>query len=127
MSTWDDLRIDEKISSILDVNFKSGHHFKRPFLTAFQIAITFERRFPSEFTRIGIPLGGKGIGLHHSFSKYLANILSRRIKNGSIRNIEGRFLLDSKLSINARGQRGTSLKTTSAGALSIFRLKDRPR
>ena len=57
-----------------------------------QIAIEFKIRYPEEFAKIGKPVGGKGTGQPDSVAQYFALELSRRIKNGSIKNIEGRFL-----------------------------------
>ena len=63
MSQWDVLDMDSKISQILDVqSHDPGHHFGRPFLTPYQIAIAFRDRYPQEFQTIGKPIGGKGTG-----------------------------------------------------------------
>ncbi len=60
MSHWDDLNMDTKISQILAVeSHDPAHHFGRPFLTPYQIAIAFENRYPQDFQTIGKPLGEK--------------------------------------------------------------------
>jgi len=63
MSKWNDLDMDSKIAQVLDVgSHDPGHHFGRPFLTPYQIAIRFEELFPAECQIIGKPLGGLGSG-----------------------------------------------------------------
>lgn len=50
MSQWDELHIDVKISQILDVQSHDPvHHFGRPFLTPYQIAIKFHELFLGDF------------------------------------------------------------------------------
>lgn len=93
MSLWNQLQMDSKISQILDVQSHDRyHHFGRPFLTPYQIAIIFQQRYPQEFQTIGKPIGGKGVGQQDSLAQYIALELSKRIKDGRISNIEGRFL-----------------------------------
>jgi hypothetical protein len=85
--------MDDKIHSILDVeSHEPGHHFGRPFLTPYQIAIAFRERYPEEFRQIGKPLGGRGAGQHDSLAQYIALELSRGIRANRLMNIEGRFL-----------------------------------
>lgn len=60
MSQWNDLNMDTKISEILRVDSHyPNHHFGRPFMTPYQIAIAFHCQFSQEFQTIGKPLGGK--------------------------------------------------------------------
>lgn len=93
MSQWDQLQMDAKISQILNVqSHDPNHHFRRPFLTPYQIAIRFRQQFPQDFQAIGKPIGGKGIGQQDSLAQYIALELSKRIKHENITNIEGRFL-----------------------------------
>jgi len=93
MPLWDELDIETKILTILDVSpHVEEHHFGRPFLTPYQIAIAFREEHPSEFARMGMPLGGKGTGQRDSLAQYIGRELSRRIKSGQITDIEGRFL-----------------------------------
>ena len=93
MAQWSDLQMDEKIGDLLDVqSHEPGHHFGRPFLTPYQIAISFRQQYPQEFREIGKPVGGRGTGQQDSLAQYIAVELSRRIHNESITNIEGRFL-----------------------------------
>lgn len=63
LSLWDELQLEDKIFQILSVESHSpDHHFGRPFLTPYQIAIAFKALFPDDYARIGKPVGGKGAG-----------------------------------------------------------------
>ena len=127
MSQWNQLNMDSKINQILNVqSHNPSHHFGRPFLTPYQIAIKFQRQFPQDFQTIGKPIGGKGTGQQDSLAQYISLELSRRIKSGDIRNIEGRFLhranLDSlKYKVN---NQIIESSTEQAYDLSMFRLID---
>jgi len=94
MSKWEEYQIAEKILQILDVeSIPEGHHLGRPFMTPYQIAIAFKERYPDDFKKMGMPLGGKGTGQHTSFSQYIARQLSRCINNKTLSDsIEGGFL-----------------------------------
>ena len=77
--------MDSKISQILNVqSHDPNHHFGRPFLTPYQIAIKFQQQFPQDFQTIGKPIGGKGTGQQDSLAQYIGLELSRRIKSGDI-------------------------------------------
>jgi hypothetical protein len=127
MSQWDNLQMSTKISQILNVqSHDPSHHFGRPFLTPYQIAIRFQKQFPSDFSTIGKPIGGKGTGQQDSLAQYIALELSRRIRDGRISNIEGRFLYRENLhSLQYEGD-GVIVESSSMQAfdLSMFRLLD---
>lgn len=126
-SLWDKLQMDSKISQILDVqSHEPGHHFGRPFLTPYQIVIIFQERFPQEFQTIGKPIGGKGTGQQDSLSQYIALELSRRIKDKTITNIEGRFLHRAHLRTLAYQTDGKTIESSSEQAydLSMYRIID---
>ena len=125
MSQWDQLRMDNKITEILDVqSHDPGHHFGRPFLTPYQIAIRFQQLFPQDFQTIGKPVGGKGTGQHDSLAQYIALELSKRIKHSHITNIEGRFLHRENLHTLKYEAVGQIIESSSMQAydLSMFRL-----
>ena len=83
----------EKITQILNIHsHKPDHHLERPYLTGYQIAIQFKKNFRSTFDLIGKPIGGKDTGQHDSLSQYIAQGLSREIKNEKITHIEGSFI-----------------------------------
>jgi len=126
LSQWDKLQMSTKLSKILNVQSHKPHHFGRPFLTPYQIAIRFKEQFPSDFSIIGKPIGGKGTGQQDSLAQYIALELSRRIRDGRITNIEGRFLFrENLLTLRYQGDSGI-IESSSMQAfdLSMFRLKD---
>ncbi len=125
MSQWDQLQMDSKISQILDVqSHEPGHHFGRPFLTPYQIAISFQAMYPQDFQTIGQPVGGRGTGQHNSLAQYIALELSKRIKDGRIQNIEGRFLHRANLKTLQYDQNGQTIESSLIQTydLSMFRL-----
>lgn len=127
MSLWDQLQIESKVRAILDVRSHSpDHHFGRPFLTPYQIALEFEQRYPAEFSQLGKPVGGKGTGQQDSLSQYLALELSRRISQQRLNGIEGRFLHRAHLRTLQYERDGQVVESSSMQAydLSMFRLQD---
>lgn len=70
------------------------HHLGRPFLTAYQLAIEYDRRFPELRDQLGFTIGGSGSGEHRSLPQWLARNLSQRIRSGEIEDVEGGFLSD---------------------------------
>ena len=127
MSNWQDYNFEQKIEIILsDIkNFKPEHHFGRPFLTAYQLAIEFAHRFPEDVSRLAYQIGGEGIGERVSLAQYLAGQLSDRIKTGEIKNIEGGFLSNnhlSEISFDNNSQLIKSSLTKTQFDLSLFRL-----
>ena len=84
MSIWQDHSIETRIREILASVPDDGHHFGRPFLSAYQIAIAFDQRFRHEADLIAKPVGGKDTGRHDSLAEYFANQLSRRIRHRSL-------------------------------------------
>ena len=100
MSFWDDYTVEDNIRAILrDVRYtpKPNHHFGRPFITAYQLAIEYDMRFPELRRQHRWPIGGRGSGEHQSLAQRLARELSGRIRNGSIQDIEGGFLSNCRL------------------------------
>ena len=126
MSNWEEFKFEERIRKILsDIKyFREDHHFGRPFLTAYQIAIEFKKRYPEDFKKIGLPVGGKGIGNRNSLAQYLAGQLSRRFKELS--DIECAFISNKhlkNLSFDNEGFEIISSLTETEFDLSMFRLK----
>lgn len=129
MASWWNSTIENNIREILrGVRYGPNprHHLGRPFLTAYQLAIEYHRRFPELGRQLGLTTGGKGSGWPSSLPQQLARELSQRIKSGEIRDIEGGFL--SKLhrtDISFNGPYG--IVESSVRDISIFRLAaDRP-
>jgi len=125
MSRWERLGMDAKLTEILSMARRvPGHHFLRPFLTPYQIAIEFRRRYPAEFRTIGLPVGGLRTGERESLAKYIARELSRRIKNQKRTDIEGAFL--GKFDLHGLqyrdGQHLVESSSQTSYHLSLFRL-----
>jgi hypothetical protein len=129
MNFWDENHIEDKIIQILhDIpDAIESHPFGRPYLTAYQLAIEFARRFPADFQQLDLPVGRVGIGQRTSLAQYLARELSRHIRNGSVIQIEGGFLSNQHLSdmsfLNGEEVFHSSL-TDSGFPLSMFRLRE---
>jgi hypothetical protein len=124
-SAWEKYRLEEKILRILDIeSYDPDHHFERPFLTAYQIAILFKNMYAETYARLNMPLGGKGTGIHHSLAQYLARMLSQHIKNDSLPNVEGRFLQMSNISHLEFDDFGESVEASSLSDLSMYRRTD---
>ena len=91
MSIWQDHSIEARIRDILAYVPDEEHHFGRPFLSAYQIAIAFDQRFRRKANPIAKPVGGNYAGRHDSLAQCFANQLSRCIRRGTPPRIEGRF------------------------------------
>ena len=120
--------IEEKLLAILrDVpEYQGEHHLGRPFLTAYQIAIEFDRRHHNIVEQLGHPLGGAGTGKHYSFATYVARQLSQLVKNNPGGPIEGGFLSNQHLNnitFEHNEQIITSSLTGTAFTLSMFRAR----
>jgi len=127
MSQWDDLQMDTKIVQILNVqSHDPSHHFGRPFMTPYQIAIEFERQYPDDFPQLNKEIGGKGTGERNSVAQYIAQVLSTHIKIDADYPIEGRFLHRACLH-ELKYETSEKIIESSLGQsydLSLFRLKE---
>ncbi len=128
MSHWRDLEIARKIREILaDVHYTNPqHHFGRPFLTAYQLALEFARRHPDDVAIIGQPIGGEGVGQQSSLAQYLARQLSTEIQGAGSSDIEGGFLSNQHLALIEfveGDQHVVSSLTNTQYDLSMFRLR----
>ena len=126
---WKDYELEKKIIRILkEIKYKKKHHFGRPFITPYQIAVEFEKNYPDDFKGIGVDIGGKGIGKRTSFAQYIARQLSQKIKNIRVYNIEGSFISDRNLKeISFKdnlGKKFSSSLTGSGWDLSLFRYRN---
>ena len=127
MSLWQDYFFEARIRDILNVQpSRENHHFGRPFLTAYQIAILFAERHPEDTDNIGKEIGGRDTGLSHSLAQYVARELSQRIRSRRLVGIEGRFLHGTHLkSLEYRSHQGDVESSTGTSSdLSMFRLAD---
>ncbi len=125
-SLWEQHDIENVVIQILtDVN-DEGHHFGRPFLTAYQLAMEFDRRHNNIVTQLGKQVGGAGTGERTSLAQYLALELSRQIRDDPDYPIEGAFISNQnvrELSYNRGNEIITSSVTGSRYSLSMFRLR----
>lgn len=128
MSIWKNFSVESHIRDILNAVPlpAKGHHFGRPFLTAYQIAIAFAERYPNDYISIGKRIGGKNRGPKDSLAKYLARELSQRIKSRELSDIEGCFLHQEYLNkLEYCYKKNTIESSVRPGAdLSMFRLID---
>lgn len=127
MSRWQDLDIEHKIIDIFrDVPpYEEHHHMGGPFLTAYQLAIEYNRRHDGDVALLGITVGGAGTGRYNSLAQYLALQLSRRISEGNPQ-FEGGFLSNQDLKEMVFDGNGRDVKSSSTGApllSSVFRLR----
>ena len=125
MSLWEDCSFEARIRDILDIApSRENHHFGRPFLTAYHIAILFAERHPEDADNIDKEIGGRDTGLSHSLAQYVARELSQRIGAGRLVGIEGRFLYGTHLrNLVYRSRRGDIESSTGTSSdLSMFRL-----
>lgn len=123
MSIWQQHSIESRIRAILASVPHDGHHFGRPFLSAYQIAIAFAQRYPREANLIAKPIGGGDIGRHDSLAQYFANQLSGRIRDGELSDIEGRYLNGWFLDTLQYDNHGQPIVSSLGQAnMAIFRL-----
>lgn len=96
---WEKHDIEQRIVAILrDVQpYIKDHRFGRPFLTAYQLAIEFDRRHPEVRRALELQVGGTGIGEQTSLASYLSGQLARRINSGKLATVEGALLSDKAL------------------------------
>lgn len=127
MAKWEELNIEAHISEILgEVEYYREHHFNRPFLTAYQLAIKFNQRFQNEVRELGFPVGGEGVGQRNSLAQYLAGQISKRIVSGELQGIEGAFISSNDLetiSFKNGDEIIVSSLTETQYDLSMFRLR----
>lgn len=127
MSFWADNHMDNLITEILGGVEDEGHHFGRPFLTAYQLAIEFDKEHDNVAERLDKEIGGADTGRRDSIAQYLALELSRQIRDNSNYPVEGAFLSNRyvrELSYNYEGDVIRSSLTGSQPSLSMFRLRE---
>lgn len=125
-SLWQQHNIEDRVIQILGAVEDEGHHFGRPFLTAYQLAIEFDRRHHDVVRYCGYQVGGAGIGERNSLAQYLALELSRRIRDNPDYPIEGAFISNRdvrELSYDHGNDLITSSITGWDYSLSMFRLR----
>jgi hypothetical protein len=102
---WEECNFENNIREILkNAKAKKGeHHFGYYFLSANQIAIDFAEKYPNDFKKANMSIGGSGAG-NKSLSNYIARQLSglikpkiKKNKEPKIKDIEGAFLSKNHL------------------------------
>ncbi|MBK5221392.1 MAG: hypothetical protein JJE52_00640 [Acidimicrobiia bacterium] len=130
MSMWSEHDLTEKVIQILtDVHCNNDvHHFGRPYVSAYQIAIEMQRRFPGTVSAIGKPIGGAGTGQHNSLAQYLSNELSKQIERlDDEYPVEGAFFSNEHASaITFTGAEGAVVTSSLVGTdfdMALYRLR----
>jgi hypothetical protein len=135
MSVWEEQRVEAAVLEALGgvhLNNAGGHHFGRPYVTAYQLAIGVHAAHPEIAAALGVTVGGRGTGAPNSLAQYLARELSGRIKrDGAGYPVEGAFISNEHLtSLTYRdtdGQAITSSLTGTGFDLSLFRARVQPQ
>jgi hypothetical protein len=130
MSKWDQHDLTQRVIEVLtDVHCNNDvHAFGRPYISAYQLAIELQRRYPSIVNEIDKPVGGAGVGRHDSLAQYVANALSRQISASGVSHpVEGAFLSNENAQsiafVDANGQPVTSSLVGTGFDMSLFRLR----
>ena len=128
MTFWQQHDIEDKVLAILREarEDREGHHWGRPYMTAYQIAIEFARRHPATVANLGWPVGGAGSGERNTLAQYLARWLSQYTKIHPHGPIEGGFLSNQHLHDISFGLGEDVIHSSLTGtpfALSMFRLQ----
>jgi hypothetical protein len=129
VSIWADHNVEERTVEVLqDVPLvNEAHHFGRPYMSAYQLAIELDDRYPDIRQALGYEIGGAGTGQHGSFAQYIARQLSGRIRDEPDYPVEGAFMsnvnVDTLRYRRSNGELLTSSLTGSGYDLSMFRLR----
>ncbi len=127
MSIWDEQNVlDHVLASLNSVPLvNDAHHFGRPWLSAYQLAIKVNELAPQVATALGVTVGSRGTGSQTSLAQYLARELSRKIKADGSYPVEGAFLSNERVrAITYVGPDGDDLTSSLTGSgfdLSLFR------
>jgi hypothetical protein len=131
MSVWEGQGVEAAVLQALrelGTDEDGGHHFGRPYVTAYQLAIAVQAAHPEIAATLGVMVGGRGTGAPNSLAQYLARELSGRIKrDGDAYPVEGAFISNEHLTaltyLDTNGQPITSSLTGSGYDLSLFRAR----
>ncbi len=132
MSIWEDLELETLVlEALANVSLASDHHhFGRPWITAYQLAIELERQRLDVVVQMGKPVGGAGVGERDSVARYLAHQLSQQVRDrGAHHPVEGSFLSNKDaVEIRYRRDNGDDIRSSMTGTsfdTSLFRLRER--
>ena len=127
-SKWEQFEIEEKVIGILRdaLTHAPDHHFGRPYMSAYQLAIEFAYRHP-EVAQKWRFVGGKGIGVRNSLAQYLGKELSTRVHERQLPHVEGALWSDMHVRTLTFQHGGAVIESALAGSrmtLSLFRYVD---
>lgn len=125
MIIWRRYALEARIRNILESVPEEGHHFDPRFLTAYQIAIEFNRLYPEDANEVDNEVGGSGSNQHHSLAQYIARELSSRIRRQEILDIEGAFLSLNDCTRLVFSNQDGQVVASPNDKLSIFRIIER--
>lgn len=130
-SFWERVEVEDKVRTILAAVPRAGSPdaYGRPFISAYQLAIEMDVRYPEVRRELNVPIGGAGSGQPNSLAQYLAQQLASQIRGSSgDYPIEGAGLSPLHLAdIEFRLPDGTVIRSSNTEAgwdLSMFRLRD---
>jgi hypothetical protein len=130
MSDWQGYDFEGKLIAILqsdEFSTSQMHHFGRPFVSAYQLAVAFERAHPDLCRELGKVIGEVGES-RDNLARYLANQLSRHIQSrGEDYPIEGAWLSAEGLTdlcYRHVGVTRTGQPNTEYNGFSLFRLRE---
>lgn len=126
-SLWEQHEIEAKLEAILETiqPVEERSHLGRPFVSAYQLALAFRDTYQQTFDDLGKPVGGEGVGQHHSLTQYLARELSNRIRKGETIRIEGAPLTHLYIrTLDFKGGNEEVRSSLQKEYLTLFRLRD---
>lgn len=129
VSVWEERQVEATVLEVLSAvpTRNESHHFGRPFITAYQLAIGVHALDPQLAATMNVPVGGAGTGQQSSLTQYLARELSQRAKVDSAYPIEGAFVSNENvLDMVFQGPAGAPLHSSAQEGgwdLSLFRLR----
>jgi hypothetical protein len=131
MSLWEQHRMGERVRAALadvHLNNPGGHHFGRPYLSSYQIAIAVDAADPHLKHVLGKAVGGVGTGAHNSLAQYIGNELSKQIRAEDDGHFaEGAFMSNERIqSVVYRGADGHDVVSSLVGTdydMALFRLR----
>ena len=126
MGTWVKYGMDKKVREILSVPAQARvkkSSCGNPFMSSYQIAIAFKQGYPEDFEAIGKPIGGTGTDTHNSLTRYIAESLTKRIRNGKIKKVAcGSFSVIHREGIPFKDGEET-IQSSDKYDTALFRLK----
>jgi len=120
MSSWERYGMSGRVRRVLEavpLNNPQGHHFGRPYLSSYQIAIALDAEDPRLREDLGKAVGGRGTGSHTSLAQYIGNELSKQIRaQGDQHFVEGAFMSNQRVrSVVYQGVGGNDVVSSLAG------------